>query len=89
MTALAEREGKNFELNKHEIILDGGDRVLAVTPHYVGPNLIGDKPLAERAEMARVATGTHGKCVDYVKGIADKLEELNRTNRSILNAILR
>jgi cation transport protein ChaC len=74
--ALADREGMNFELKEREVALEGGDRVLAVTPRYMGPNLIGNKPLAERASMARLAVGTHGNCADYVKAIADKLTEL-------------
>jgi cation transport regulator ChaC len=76
VAALKKREG-GFELKDKDVILDGGERVAAITPRYIGPNLIGDKPLAERAAMARVAVGTTGgKCADYVKGIVDKLAEL-------------
>jgi cation transport regulator ChaC len=35
---------------------------------------IGNKPLAERAMLARTARGTTGACADYVRNIHVKLE---------------
>lgn len=74
--ALAAREGRNFELVEHEIVLAGGRRVGAFIPRYVGKNLIRDKSLAERAGLVRAAAGTDGRCENYVQGIADKLAEM-------------
>jgi cation transport regulator ChaC len=68
--------GRNFELAHQEVILEDGLRVQAITPRYVGPNLIGEVPLVQRAQMARLAVGTDGKCADYVSSIAAKLAEL-------------
>jgi cation transport regulator ChaC len=60
-----------------EVVLDDGMRVRAVTARYAGPNQIGDMPLAQRAQMARLAVGTDGRCADYVTSIADMLAELS------------
>jgi len=49
----------------------------------LGPHLIGDKSLTGRADMARIASGIDGKCVDYVKGVADKLTELEIDDQAV------
>ncbi len=76
MAALQAREGRSFALSVLEVILEDGVRVQAVTPHYTGPNLIGNMPLAQRAAMARVAVGTDGSCANYVSNIAARLAAL-------------
>lgn len=76
MAALEAREGRNFEFETRGVIVEDGTSVQAVTPRYIGRNLIGDKALTERAEMARLAAGIDGRCSDYIRNIADKLAEL-------------
>ncbi len=76
LSALEAREGKNFRLAEHEIVLSDGNRVTALVPRYMGKNVIPDKPLAERVKMIRAAAGTNGRCEDYVTGIAAKLKEM-------------
>ncbi|MBL9081851.1 MAG: gamma-glutamylcyclotransferase [Planctomycetales bacterium] len=76
VAAFKRREGRNFELAEREVILDEGAPIQAVTPRYVGPNLIVGKSLTQLAEMARLAIGTDGKSTHYVRGIVDKLVEL-------------
>ena len=76
MATLRDREGRNFQLEEREVVLDCGTHVQAIAPRYVGPNLICDKTLVALAEMARKATGTDGRCADYVTNIAEKLASL-------------
>ena len=59
-----------------EIKLESGPQVIAFVSIYAGKNLIRDKTLAELAEMARKASGSSGRCFDYVRGIIEKLSDL-------------
>ena len=80
---LNKREGKNFELEKVQIQLHDGGVVSSRAPMYRGVNLIGGKSLSERAEMARQARGTRGRCIDYVDGIYDDLAKLGIDDASV------
>jgi len=71
---LKKREGSCPAL--HEIQLIGDGKATAFVPIYAGKNVIRGKTLAEVASMVREASGTSGSCVDYVRGISDKLSEL-------------
>jgi cation transport protein ChaC len=73
---LAEREGKNFRLSEHRILLEGGGRTWAIVPIYFGKNLIAESSIEERARMVLAASGDNGACYDYVENIAEKLAEL-------------
>ncbi len=80
---LNKREGKNFELENAQIQLHDGGVVSARTPMYRGANLIRGKSLSERAEMARQAKGTSGRCIDYVGSIYDHLVNLGIDDASV------
>ncbi len=71
---LKRREGEGFEFQDHRIQLDGGRWVNAVVPIYSG-NMLKGKTASELAEMARVAIGTQGTGIDYVRSVATKLAE--------------
>ena len=73
---LNEREGRNFALHPLFISLHGGAGVEAFVPLYTGKNLCGDMSLDERVRMIRSARGTDGAGIDYVLGLAEKLDEL-------------
>lgn len=83
MAALREREGRNFCFEEGDITLEDGSHLKAIIPRYDGLNLIHDTSLARRAAMARRATGTEGKCADYVSNIAAKLTELGIHDRAV------
>ncbi len=77
LSYLRKREGKGFSLDELEIKLDSGRLLKAIVPIYVGQNLLDDsKSLEEIAEMIKRAKGISGYCLDYVKGIVKKLDEL-------------
>lgn len=73
---LARREGKNFALRSCLIRFDSGAEVEALVAMYEGRNLCGDISLAERVRMVLSARGTDGTGIDYVLGLATKLDEL-------------
>ncbi len=64
------REGQNFHLEELEIETEGGIETKAFLPVYRGANIIDGKTPGELAEMARTATGSDGRCVEYVQNIA-------------------
>lgn len=72
---LKKREGKSFELVNCSVILEGGERVSATVPIYSGKNVLEQSP-EELAELAVAASGTSGRCADYVLTIAKELERL-------------
>lgn len=72
---LMKREGKGFPLREHKIQISCTENVQALVPMYEGKNLV-VASVDRIAEMACRATGAGGRCVDYVKGIAAKLAEL-------------
>lgn len=71
---LEQREGKGFELRELLVRLDDSSEISAVVPIYEGKNLI--QPV-EAANLAANAQGTNGLCLEYVKGIAEKLADLD------------
>jgi cation transport protein ChaC len=80
---LSEREGNDFHLTELGIRLPWGSEVSAKVSIYYGRNLIGEQSLAKRAEMARRARGFEGRCVDYVRGVVEKLSELGIEDPSV------
>lgn len=78
ISSLREREGKSFELIKLNVVLEDGRIVKALTPidkHNAG-TYIGNLSIEERAEMAKVAKGTHGSCFNYIQGIRRNLIDM-------------
>lgn len=75
---LKEREGTSFALQEKKVELDSGTRPKAFVPvnDTSKRTYIGDRPLKERARMAKAAHGSSGACADYVKNIREKLQEL-------------
>lgn len=73
---LGEREGKNFALQPLPIRLGSGATVEAFVPLYTGKNLCGELSLIERVRMIRSAQGRDGTGINYVLGIAAKLDQL-------------
>ena len=74
LTYLREREGgAPIDLAVH---LDDGNKVIASVSFYNGKNIIVGKDSGEIVSMIRSACGTSGSCVTYIKGIFDKLHEL-------------
>ena len=74
---LDEREGRGFPLRQHMIHLSSAEDVIALVPIYEGNNLVRSTSLDDVADMVCRATGSGGRCIDYVSGIAAKLAELD------------
>jgi cation transport protein ChaC len=75
---LRAREGGSFTLPKKDVSLTSGVIVRAVVPinDPSKSTYLGNRTFKERARLAAIATGSSGRCVDYVKTIRDKLEVL-------------
>lgn len=73
---LARREGKAFPLREQRVTTDDGKAVVALVPLYEGNNLVHCATADEMADMVSRAVGSEGHCIDYVKGIGAKLNEL-------------
>ena len=73
---LNEREGRNFALRPLLIRLHSGADVEAFVALYTGKNLCGDISFDERVRMIRSAHGTEGAGIDYVLGLAEKLDRI-------------
>jgi len=76
LLCLKEREGKDFEFKEFNIKTYDGNQITAFVPIYTGKNIIKGKTKEELAEMAKKASGNCGKCSDYIKNIASRLDEL-------------
>jgi cation transport protein ChaC len=76
VTYLAGREGKNFNLSEHLIVLAGGSTATALVPLYRGPNVMPTTGISEIVAMALRARGVSGSCADYIKAVADHLRKL-------------
>lgn len=76
---LRRREGASFSLEARTVIHASGQDVAAFVPvnNPSAETFIGDRPLDERARLARVAQGTNGRCRDYVANIRRKLVEID------------
>lgn len=75
MSELRRREG-GFEFRAVDVLLPDARSVQARVPIYRGRNLITAKQISEIADMARAACGTSGACADYVRNIAQKINDL-------------
>lgn len=76
LARLQKREGKSFTLTPLSVWLSDGMQVEACTPLYSGRNLRSDLNLDDQVRMVRAARGTSGSGIDYVKGIAERLDAL-------------
>jgi len=86
---LQEREGRGFHLREHRVRVSEKEIVTALVPMYEGNNLVHASSAAETAEMVCRATGSAGKCIDYVKSISDKLRKgrqiFGDSSRKVIN----
>lgn len=75
LSYLKRREGRDFTLAQGIVHLRSGGRVRARIPtnDRHGKSYIGNRTIAERVSMARVAAGTAGRCIDYVAKIRQEL----------------
>jgi len=92
LAALRRREGKGFEIRPVAIRLADGMEVEAFAPFYAGTDVLDDVTVAEQLRMIRAAYGTAGTGVDYVRGLAEKLESLgigDPTVRDLWSALAR
>jgi cation transport protein ChaC len=78
LVVLGDREGASFTLEEKEVDLQSGIRVRALVPvnDTAKTTYIGNSSVEVRARMATIACGSKGACVDYVKNIRAKLQEL-------------
>jgi len=78
LAALQKREGQSFVLEDKDVRLASDRVVVALVPVNLTTRgtYIGDRPLEDRARLARTAKGSSGACFDYVKNIRKKLLEL-------------
>lgn len=75
LAKLAIREGKNFDLTPLDIQCPIGT-VQAFVPLYQGKNLFATTAPTELAAFALNATGTSGRCRDYIDSIHQQLKLL-------------
>ncbi len=83
---LRHREGKAFEPVACEVILDDGQTVAALVFIYRGKNIL-ENSNKELAEMAMVAEGKDGKCVDYVLNVDKKLKAHGIEDSEVLQLV--
>lgn len=76
LSELSVREG-GFDLEEKDIVLPDGNREIAIVPIYKSKNIITGKSIQEYAEMIRRASGSKGRCVNYVQNLVAKLSELD------------
>jgi len=74
---LAQREGKDFELENITVRLQDGVDVQAKMPLYKGVNVISGVTLQQKAAMVCRAAGSKSSGVEYVREIARLLARLN------------
>lgn len=73
---LGKREGKGFQFKPLVIRFADGTKTEASAPLYAGKNRLADPTLEQQVRMFCAAAGDKGTGVDYVKGIAGKLDAL-------------
>lgn len=78
---LADRE-KNFDFPELPIKFCLSSGVKAVVPVYRGKDVL-DKTMEELADMALIASGSSGQCVDYVLNLEEKLRCLGIHDRVV------
>jgi cation transport regulator ChaC len=74
---LKKREGPGFPLRECTVHISAAESPRALVPMYEGDNLVKASSVDEVAAMVCCAVGSGGRCIDYIKGIAAKLAELN------------
>lgn len=76
--SLREREGPSFTLQRLDIVLPDGRVESALVPvnDRGRRTYLGDRPISERAAMARSAVGDFGNARDYVTNTRQKLNEM-------------
>lgn len=72
---LVRREGRDFHLRQRRIDVAPGEQVDALVPIYEGTHRL-DGSADDLARMVCCAAGSGGSCIDYVKGIATRLAQL-------------
>jgi glutathione-specific gamma-glutamylcyclotransferase len=75
LACLGKREGPGFELREGVQVWINGRAENTLLPICVDDTLLIHKSLEDRAGMARVARGTKGTGVQYVKGVLDALAD--------------
>lgn len=85
LESLRQREGQDFELRQLTIRFSLCRSALAYVPinRVDAAFYLGARSLQERAAMVSVARGEAGACLDYVKGIRQKLHELGVDDRPV------
>ncbi|MDQ6867864.1 MAG: gamma-glutamylcyclotransferase [Pseudomonadota bacterium] len=75
LSYLKRREGHDFTLAEGIVHRRTGSRVRAHIPSNDrhGETYLGNRTIAERVSMARVAVGSAGRCIDYVANIRQEL----------------
>lgn len=82
LSYLQRREGKNFELRPLEVTIATGS-VTATVPVYTGPHVFATTEPAKLALLALHATGTAGRCRDYVDRVYQDLQLLGIDDPSV------
>lgn len=73
---LARREGKGFVFKSQTVVVAELGERLALVPFYDGKNLLSTSTVHQLAEQIVNATGTSGRCCDYVRDIHSELLKL-------------
>jgi cation transport protein ChaC len=76
LNALRKREGKNFDLRQLRIRTPDGAEHQAVVALYTGTNTFATSSPAELARFAMTATGSSGRCRDYIDATHQHLKLL-------------
>jgi cation transport regulator ChaC len=76
LARLQKREGKSIVLTPLSVRLHDCKEVEAYSPLYNGRNLRSGLRPDDQVRMVRAARGTSGSGINYVKGIAESLEDL-------------
>ncbi len=84
-TVLRSREGASFAFVELAVRLPDGREVRALTPvnDRSKATYMGNVPIAERGRLAKIARGTSGSCVHYVRNIHEKLSSLGIVDADI------
>jgi glutathione-specific gamma-glutamylcyclotransferase len=81
---LGRREGEGFSFPKLDVLLEDGIQKEAYVAVYEGKDLIQMGGSGEKAALARCAVGRRGSCVDYVRGVAERLAELGIEDSAVI-----
>ena len=83
---LQKREGPSFVLKELEIALSDNLSKFAITSvnHFESNTFIGHLPLIQRLKMVKKAFGKEGPCVDYIRNIYSKLNDLEIEDSAVI-----